>query len=90
MIEKTEMNQLFSVSDLKSKSDNAPFEIEEQAIAVAINTAANTGEKSCIYTHDISPKVIEDLISKGYKLYPRYLGGAVAQYEINWREYNEG
>lgn len=57
---------------------------EVQQIAHAINNAANTGNFSCLYNHEISEEAKSDLEDYQYELH-KVPDSVHTVYEISWR-----
>lgn len=68
LVEKDDMTTLRSASDSRATADTAERDIQLKAIAYAINSAANTGEKRVIFQEKLVDGVKEELESKGYIL----------------------
>ena len=68
LIQKEELEELKSASDVKSVADTAVEEIERKQVAKLINLAANAGQHSAIWQHDMSDKLKEELESNGYSV----------------------
>lgn len=60
---------LVTASEAKQRADEAPFILEQQSVAHAINNAANTGAYSVRWSRDLSDAMVELLKSKGYMVY---------------------
>lgn len=58
--------ELVDASEAKKKADEAPFILEQQSVAHAINNAANTGTYSVRWSRELSDDMVELLKSKGY------------------------
>ena len=66
-----ELNQLQSAADAKTVAESSEVESQTQSIAYAINTAANTGEKSVVYLTPLIPEVRTTLEAEGYTIEDR-------------------
>nr|DAE87876.1 MAG TPA: hypothetical protein [Caudoviricetes sp.] len=86
-----ERNTLKSASEVKSVADNAAVDQQLAAVAYQINTQANTGAYSCMWS---GTKLLDDvktqLEGQGYKVesYTDDLhhDSALPQYVISWNE----
>ena len=63
-----EITQLKSASDVSTVANEAVKIIEEETVAAAINTAANTGAHSITWSKTLSDELIKTLESQGYKV----------------------
>lgn len=61
--------ELVTASEAKTMADEAPFILEQQSVAHAINNAANTGTYSLRWSRELSDAMVELLKSKGYTVY---------------------
>lgn len=88
LVNKDEMIKLRSASDSRATAQTAEKDIQLQAIAYAINTAANTGLFSTIYQSPLLDGVKEELEGKGYVV--RFVNNNSMQKEhhtlISWNE----
>jgi hypothetical protein len=66
LIPQSELLQLKSASDVLAVSQSAVLDQERQAVAGAINTAANTGATFVLVNRKLSEEIIAELNSKGY------------------------
>lgn len=66
LIPQSELLQLKSASDVLAVSQSAALDQERQAVAGAINTAANTGATFVLVNRILSKEIIAELESKGY------------------------
>ena len=86
-----ERNILKSASEVKSVADNAAVDQQLSAIAYQINTQANTGEYSVVWSGGhIHPNVKSQLESQGYNIKSveddLNRDSAKPQYVISWNE----
>ena len=58
--------ELIPASEAKKIADDAPFILEQQSVAHAINNAANTGAHSVLWSRELSDAMVELLEEKGY------------------------
>ena len=58
--------ELVTAEEAKAIADAAPFILEQQSVAHAINNAANTGAHSVTWSKPLSSKMVELLKEKGY------------------------
>lgn len=88
LVPKDEMTTLRSASDSRTTAQTAEKDIQIQAIAYAINTAANTGLTETLFQSQLVDGVKEELESKGYTV--RFVNNNSMQKEhhalISWRE----
>lgn len=88
LVNKDEMTTLRSASDSRATAQTAEKEIQLQAIAYAINNAANTGLFEALYQSPLLPGVKEELEGKGYVV--RFVNNNSMQKEhhalISWKE----
>lgn len=66
LVEKDKMTELRSASDSFATAQTAEDDIQLEAVAYAINSAANTGLIRTIYQSALSENTISELESKGY------------------------
>lgn len=66
-----EISNLKSASEVKSVADTALDIIEEQQVAKLINIAANAGQHSAMWQHDMSDELKTKLESMGYTVYKK-------------------
>ena len=64
----SDMNILKSASEVRSISETALIDQQIAEVAYVINTAANSGEKRCIFCRNLLDKTIEELENKGYTI----------------------
>lgn len=81
LIEQSELSILRSADEAKTVADSAREELEKSSVAYAINTAANTGEHSTVFSHPISDVILEVLRGQGYKV-TRDVSSVSDQYKI--------
>ena len=89
LIPQDELPILKSASDVKSIADNAPLEAEKMAVAKLINSAANTGQYSVLYNHELSDAMKDVLEVQGYTLFKRsktFCADPDTQYIIKWKQ----
>lgn len=88
LVSKDEMTTLRSAADSRATAQSAEKDIQLQAIAYAINTAANTGLLETLYQTQLIDGVKEELESKGYTV--RFVNNNSIQREhhalISWEE----
>ena len=58
--------ELVDASEAKQRAEEAPYILEYQSVAHAINNAANTGTFSVRWSKELSDEIVELLKSKGY------------------------
>ena len=58
--------ELMTAEEAKAVADAAPFNLEQQSVAHAINNAANTGAHSITWSRELSDAMVELLKEKGY------------------------
>lgn len=80
LIPRDEMTTLLPTSDVQTIAANAEDAIQLQAVAYAINNAANTGEYSTTFLTKLRPYTVQQLKTNGYKI--RYTG---TPYDIELR-----
>ena len=68
LIPQEDLKELQPASAVKSVAETAVYEQDLQAVAFAINNAANTGATSVTITMKLSNAVQEELKSNGYTL----------------------
>lgn len=68
LIKSEDMIVLKSASEVKTVADEAMKIHEEQSVAYAINSAANSGQHSIIYAHNLSDAIKEVLRGQGYSV----------------------
>ena len=68
LVPKDEMTTLRSASQSLDTANSAEDDIQLKAVAYAINSAANTGQKRVVFQELILDAVKEQLESNGYKL----------------------
>ena len=88
LIPKEDFAILKSASEVKSVSDSAPLESEKAAVAKLINTAANTGQYTILYNHELSTAMIDVLKGMSYTVTRRPLPEKTPnpfQYIISWK-----
>lgn len=66
LIPQDELITLITAAVAKDVADTAHQTQQEQSVAFAINSAANTGAHTCLYNHPLSDTTIATLKSKGY------------------------
>lgn len=64
------INMLIPAADLKDIAEAAPLKLEKDAVARAINLAANTGSLTVTWSSTLSDSVISDLEELGYLIEP--------------------
>ena len=67
-VDKDHMTTLRPASDSKATAATALQEIQMDAVAYAINNAANCGQLSIIYQEPLLKETEDELIAKGYTL----------------------
>lgn len=75
------INTLIPAADLKDIAEAAPLKLEKDAVARAINLAANTGSLTVTWSSTLSDSVISDLEELGYVVEP--VADAVVTPDIN-------
>ena len=65
-----ELTELKQATEVKTVADSAVQTQEEQSVAHAINTAANTGQHCITWSKSLSKETITLLESKGYQVVP--------------------
>ena len=80
LVDKDHMTELRPASDAATTAATAEVDIQTQAVAYAINSASNTGERRTIFQGVLLPDVEEDLVSKGYTL--KHIGEAHPDYRV--------
>lgn len=70
MIDLSTISELTSAADARALIDSVPPELEKEAVARAINFAANLGEFSTFFTGYISKALLKELESQGYTVGP--------------------
>lgn len=68
LVDKDHMTELRPASDSKVTASTAEKDIQLQAVAYAINSAANTGEYTAVYQGKLLDEVKTELESNGYTL----------------------
>lgn len=68
LIPQEDLKTLQSASAVKAVAETAKYEQDIQAVAFAINSAANTGETSVTITMKLSKEVRDELEQDGYTL----------------------
>ena len=63
-----ELCELVPASAAKEIADAAPFTLEKQSVAYAINSAANTGAHEITWSKPLSSEMIDLLESNGYQV----------------------
>ena len=87
LIPQDELTTLLSASEVKEVSDSAAFDQALQAIAVKINTAANTGNTDVVINSGLSEDVIEELETQGYTIkYDTDRAAPKGQVHIIWSD----
>lgn len=61
-----QMCDLVTAAEAKAVADEAPFVLEKQSVAYAINSAANTGAHEVTWSKPLSPEMIDLLKENGY------------------------
>lgn len=83
LIDISQISTLHEAEVVKQVALGAEFTHEKNTIARIINTAANAGQTSVVYNHDISDAVLGELDGAGYKVIkPNNVANTV--YIINW------
>lgn len=79
--------ELHSAEESRSTATNKSYllDVERQAIAAQINTAANSGELRCIYQQNISDEMKSELESKGYVITRATDDERIPQFIISWK-----
>ena len=85
LVEKDEMTTLRPASESKSTAETALDDIQLQAVAYAINSAANTGELRVIFQETLSDKVKDELESNGYELKDAGIASKERGTVISWK-----
>lgn len=88
LFKQEELPVLVSALNVKSVADSAPLEAEKMAIAKLINSAANTGQYSVTYNHEISDDMKDILKGMSYKVTNKsqvYCADPKYQYTISWK-----
>lgn len=68
MIPNSDITKLHSAADVCAVAATAIAELEEQAVAAAINNNANMGNYSISWNKPLSDKMINKLLSEGYQV----------------------
>lgn len=68
MIPNSDITKLHSAADIFRVADTAVAELEEQAVAAAINNNANMGKCSTSWNKPLSDGIIAKLLSEGYQV----------------------
>ena len=68
LIPMDELTELKAASEVKAVADEAVQIIEQQTMAAAINSAANTGQHSITWSKPISDALIAVLEGQGYRV----------------------
>lgn len=68
LIPKDELIELKSASEVHTVADGARAIIEEETMAAAINSAANTGEHAITWSNIISEELEQKLKDMGYRV----------------------
>lgn len=61
-----ELCELVPASEAKAIADKAPFTLEKQSVAYAINSAANTGAHEVTWSKPLSAEMIQLLKDNNY------------------------
>ena len=86
-IPQDQLTTLKAASAVKTVADTAVAELEEMSVAHLINTAANTGEYSAVYSKPISKALKTKLEGQGYTLLsPAPLAKAGDETIITWKD----
>lgn len=85
MFERDDMTTLHQASECKTTAEEAPDVQQKNAVAFAINSAANCGELTVEFSQPLRPNVQAEVESKGYTVTPR--GGAYSDHPIiiSWK-----
>lgn len=67
-VPKDEMIVLHTAAESKSTATNAEDDTQLQAVAYAINSAANCGQLSVIFQEELRPNVESQVTGKGYTI----------------------
>lgn len=81
LIPAEDLTTLQAAATVKDAADSAESIHEEQSVAYAINTAANSGEHRVRFSKPISAELQEKLETNGYTVY-RDLSSVLPQYII--------
>lgn len=86
LIPRDKLTELVTAEQAKSTAESAAADIQLQAVAYAINCAANTGETRTEFKETMLPETKSALEAKGYKV--QFIGQAVATAIalISWSE----
>lgn len=85
MIQNDELNTLFDASKVREVADGAFEEHNRMSVAVAINTAANCGEKTCTYSNFISESILKELRDEKHYVVEENPSSVTLQYIISWK-----
>lgn len=66
LIPKDSLTELLPAEDVKAVADEADKIHEKMSMAHYINTAANSGQHSITWNHDMSDELQDELKDKGY------------------------
>ena len=66
LIPRDQLIELKPASEVKSVADSALLVQEKQAVAFAINSAANSGQHEIVISKSLSDAIIEELEGLGY------------------------
>ena len=73
--------ELMTAAEAKAVADAAPFTLEQQSVAHAINNAANTGAHAITWSRPLSDAMIALLEEKGYTVTKN---GRAADPDTSW------
>ena len=85
LIPQDELTTLKNASEVYAVSEDAELEQETNAVAYAINSAANNGNTSVLINHKLSDALAATLKEKGYKFgYNLQAADPMAMVTIYW------
>ena len=82
-VDKDHMTTLYPASDSKTTATTALDDIQLEAVAYAINNAANCGQLNVLFQEPLRDNTISELTSKNYEM--QAAGGTERGTIISWK-----